>query len=393
MSALPLWAYPLLFLGALALSALLTPVALGFATRHGILDHPAPGKSHTKAVPYLGGAAIVAAFSAALVLGALVDPPSKGLAQLAALLGMALVLAVVGLADDVRGLPIWLRLAVEVGAGVGVWATGAVMHLAGFPGWADDLVSVAWVVVVTNAFNLLDNMDGLSAGVASIGALGLFGIAVVRGEFLVAALAVALAGCAAGFLRHNFHPARIYMGDAGSLFLGFLLSVLALKLRDNPATRVDVAALVAVLGVALFDTALVVTSRVAHRRSPFMGGQDHTSHRLVHLGLPVRAAVGVVYGTAALLAGIGVVLGQASSSVHIAGIVVLAIAGIVALAMLALVPVYGDSLDERMSAGLLGRAVRGGRAWTSSAGLPDAPARDLQAGLERRGEAAPDGSA
>jgi hypothetical protein len=107
----------------------------------------------------------------------------------------------------------------------------------------------------------------------------------------------------------------------------------------------------------------------------------------------VRAAVGVVYGTAALLAGIGVVLGQASSSVHIAGIVVLAIAGIVALAMLALVPVYGDSLDERMSAGLLGRAVRGGRAWTSSAGLPDAPARDLQAGLERRGEAAPDSSA
>jgi UDP-GlcNAc:undecaprenyl-phosphate GlcNAc-1-phosphate transferase len=354
MTAMPLWAYALLFLGSVTLSGLLTPLALNFAIRHGVLDSLTPRTSLAKAIPYLGEAAIVVAFAVALMVGASVNPPSAGLGQLAALLGLALVLAVVGLVDDVRGLPIWLRLGIELGAGVGVCATGILAHLAGFPAWSDDLLTIGWVVVVTNAFSLLDNTEGLSAGVAAISALGLFGIAVLHGEFLVAALAIALAGCAVGLLRHSFHPARTHLGDTGSLFVGFLLAVLALKLRGNPATRVHVAALVAVLGVALFDTALVVVSRLSHRRSPFTGSQDHTSHRLVHLGLPMRVAVGVVYATAAALAGIGVALSQAGSAIHTGGILLLAAAGTATLAMLALVPVYGDRVDQRIRGGPAG---------------------------------------
>ncbi len=165
----------------------------------------------------------------------------------------------------------------------------------------DAVVTVLWVAGVTNAFNLLDNMDGLSAGVSVIAALSIFGIAWLQHRYLVAALAIALAGCAAGFLRSNFHPARIYMGDAGSLFLGFTISVLLLTLRANAPTRVGVAVILAVPGVALFDTTLVMVSRVAHKRNPFSGGQDHTSHRLVYLGLSVRKAVGLTYLVGAAL--------------------------------------------------------------------------------------------
>src|SRR3954447_7758722 len=126
----------------------------------------------------------------------------------------------------------------------------------------DLLITIVWVVGVTNAFNLLDNMDGLSAGVAALGALTFFVLAVLNGQYLVAALAVAVAGCAVGFLRHNFHPAKIYMGDAGSLFLGFLLSVIGLRLRLPDAPQLTALFVpVVVLGIALFDTSLVTVAR------------------------------------------------------------------------------------------------------------------------------------
>ena len=232
MSSLPLWGYGVVLVGSLVLSLVLVPVALAVAVRFGVLDHPGPAKGHTKAVPYLGGAAIVVAFAAVVLVGNALDPPPSGLPQLAGFLGLGVLLALVGLVDDLRGgLSPLLRLVLEAGAAVAVWAMGSDAHLAGVPSAVDALVSVVWIVGVTNAFNLLDNMDGLSAGTAIIAALSIFGIALLQQRYLVAALALALAGCATGFLRANFHPAKIYMGDAGSLFLGFVLAVLLLKLR------------------------------------------------------------------------------------------------------------------------------------------------------------------
>ena len=212
-------------------------------------------------MPYLGGAAIVLSFALVVVVGNVVDPPPSGLDQLAGFLGLGVLLAVVGLVDDLsKGLSPWLRLVVETGAGVGVWWLGISPHLAGVPRPVDALVTVVWVVGITNAFNLLDNMDGLSAGVAVVAALAIFGVALLQDRYLVSALALALAGCAAGFVRANFHPAKIYMGDAGSLFLGFVLAVLLLKLRANAPTRVPLAVIIAVPGVAIFDTTLVTVS-------------------------------------------------------------------------------------------------------------------------------------
>lgn len=334
MAQVPLWVYLGVLVGTLAVSAVLTPLALALALHRSVLDHPGPAKSHTEAVPYLGGAAIAVAFSGAVGVMALVEHPASGLGTLGVILSVAVGLALLGLADDLYKLPVWLRLLAEAGAGVALWTQGVTLHLAGVTHVLDAPASVVFVVVVTNAVNLLDNMDGLAAGLVVVASLGFFGIAVLNGDFLVAALAVALAGGAGGFLWHNFHPARIYMGDSGSLFLGFLLATLALKLRSNALERVDVAALVSVIGVALFDTTLVVVTRLARRVSPMQGGRDHTSHRLVRRGLGVRATVGSIYAVAVVLSGLGILLDlhPAWRAPALVGLVVVGVAGLAVLA-------------------------------------------------------------
>jgi UDP-GlcNAc:undecaprenyl-phosphate GlcNAc-1-phosphate transferase len=326
---------------ALVVSLVLTPLAIGVALRLHIFDHPGPAKAHSAAVPYLGGAAIVVSFAVVVLVASVVRPPPSGLPQLAGFLGLAVLLAGVGLLDDLRGgLSPWLRLGLEAGAGLAVWSMGYAAHLPGLPSGLDAAVTVIWVAGVTNAFNLLDNMDGLSAGVTVVVTLSIFGIAWLQQRYLVAALAVALAGCAAGFLRHNFHPARIYMGDAGSLFLGFMVAVLLLKLRTDAPTRVEVAVILAVPGVALFDTTLVMVSRVRHKRSPFKGGQDHTSHRLVYLGLSVRQAVITTYLAGIVLGGVAVAMEQLGPAARIVGVIGLLVAAALVAIPLTRAPVY-----------------------------------------------------
>ena len=199
------------------------------------------------------------------------------------------------------------------------------------------------MVGITNAFNLLDNMDGLAAGQAALCALTLFAIAAANGQFLVAALAIGLAGCASGFLRHNFHPARIYMGDGGALFLGFLIAYLGIKLRFESSVSESFLIPVLACAVPILDTTLVTVSRLATGRSPFQGGQDHVSHRLVRSGLPVPVAVGLTYFASASVG----VLCFVMSRVDPASAWILAI--LIALPMfsggvlMAMVPVYPES--------------------------------------------------
>lgn len=344
MSSLPAWGYLVVLVASLLLSLVLVPVAIAIALRFGFFDHPGPAKSHSQAVPYLGGAAIVVSFAIVVVAGNVLDPPPSGLPQLAGFLGVGVALAVVGLLDDLLGgITVLIRLGLEVGAGVAVWSMGSSTHLAGVPGPVNAVITVAWVVGITNAFNLLDNMDGLSAGTVVIAAFAIFGVASLQHRYLVSALAMALAGCAAGFLRANFHPARIYMGDAGSLFLGFVMAVLLLKLRADAPTRVPVAVILAIPAVAIFDTGLVTVSRLAHRRSPFRGGQDHTSHRLVRRGMSVPVAVGTIYAAGALSGGAAVLMSQLGSAPRIIGVIGLLIVAALAAVPLVRVPVYEAS--------------------------------------------------
>ncbi len=336
------------FIGSALLTSVLVPVAMRVAVRRGILDHPGGYKQQASPVPYLGGVAIVVAFSVAVLAAAVLRPPVTGLGELALIMGLALALSLVGLVDDLRSLGPWPRLVLMIGAAVWLWSAGVGVQLFDQP-VLDAVLTVVWIVGITNAFNLLDNMDGLTAGVAAIAATSFFVIASVNGQFLVAVLSVGLAGCAVGFLRHNFHPARIYMGDAGSVYLGFLLAVLGIKLRFDAPREVTFVVPIIVLGVAIFDTTLVTVTRLAYRLNPMKGGRDHTSHRLVFVGMPVPVAVGLIYAGGVALGWLALVMSRIDDSVTVYALtgLTVAVAACVGVA-LGTVPVHERSRRRRM---------------------------------------------
>ena len=336
------WAYAGAFCVSLLLALIFTPLALRVALRREVLDHPGDYKAQQSPVPYLGGLAIVLSFAIAILIATVINPPPGGYQQLAVLLGMGAILSLMGLFDDLRGLPPFLRFAIEIGAAYAAWASGVGVTLFDSP-VANAALTIFWIVGITNAFNLLDNMDGLSGGIAAIGAGFFFVLAAMSGQTAVAALSIALCGCALGFLRSNFYPARIYMGDAGSLFLGFMLAVIGIKLRFETPREITFLVPVLVLGVAIFDTSLVTVSRLLHRRSPFAGGRDHISHRLVYVGIPVRAAVSLVYAGGVALGWLAIAVSRTDrvTAFILMGLVVTV--GLFAGTMLGAIPVYETS--------------------------------------------------
>ena len=297
-------------------------------------------------MPYLGGLAIVAAFARhGRASRRSCGRRCSGRGELFVVLGLAVLLAFVGLLDDLASLSPVFRLVVEVGAGLAVWAVGGGIDLFG-PGVTDAAITVVWVVGITNAFNLLDNMDGLSSGVAAIAAGWIFVIAVAertvpRGR----RSAIGLAGCAIGFLRHNFHPARIYMGDAGALFLGFMLAYLGMKLRFDAPTSTTFLVPILIMGVPIFDTTLVTVTRLRRGVSPFVGGRDHTSHRIVRRGLPVPAAVVLIYTIGICLGMVAFVVSRIDrTSAYVLTAAVLILAGLSGV-LLSLVPADDDGAE------------------------------------------------
>ena len=300
--------YGAAFLIPLAVTLVLTPAAAGLALHLGVMDRPGEHKAHVEATPYLGGLALALGL---VVAGLVVGSTAQ---QAAVIAGCAVVVFGLGLLDDLRGLGPGVKVGVEAALAVVLWFAEV---RAGFFGIrALDLVlTVVWVVGITNAVNLSDNMDGLASGIAAIAAVAYFAIAAPQGDFLVAAFAIALAGASLGFLRHNFPPARIFLGDAGSLLLGFLLATLGLLLDldvSNDALRIGVQMLI--LGVPVFDTVLVVVMRRRAGRPVTQGGRDHASHRLAALGLSGRQVALVVYAAQVACSSIAVVAVNAPGS-------------------------------------------------------------------------------
>lgn len=306
-------AYLAVFAVALCGALAATPLARRVALRLDIVDHPGGRKAHHAPMPYLGGLAIYGAFMLFL-LGIAVHSPNDHtpLKQAVAMVAGATLMVVLGLLDDRFSLPPLLRLGGQFLAAVLLFVSGIHFHFNHFS-WLDAPVSVLWVIGITNAFNLLDNMDGLSVGTAAIGCSYFFVLAELQQhrQILVATMAVALAGACLGFLYYNFNPARIFMGDAGSLFLGFMLSVVGLKINMNGFPNLHLVNFfvpIVVLGVPIFDTTLVTVSRLRRHVPVSRGGRDHTSHRLVLLGLTVREAVMTVYLAAGALGLAGILL-------------------------------------------------------------------------------------
>ena len=298
--------YLAVFFTSSVLCLFLVPLVIRLSWRTGSLDHPGGYKRQKSPVPYLGGLAIVVAFSTAVMAASFIRPPVAGHRELNVLLATALTLAVIGLLDDLKNLSPWVRTVVETGCGIVIWSLGVGVSLTGVD-LVDFALTVLWVVGITNAVNLLDNMDGLAAGVVSIACASYFVIAVIGGQFLVATLSAGAVGCAVGFLRSNRYPARIYMGDGGALFLGFLVAYLGLKLKVAGDGYHTFLVPVLVCSIAILDTSVVVVARLQSRRSPFQGGRDHISHRLVSIGLPVPVAVGVIHLAAVVVGAFAVI--------------------------------------------------------------------------------------
>jgi len=223
----------------------------------------------------------------------------------------ATLLAIVGLLDDRRSLSPWVRLAAQVVAGAIVAAVGIQVDLFPWPA-LNVLITLFWIVGITNALNLMDNMDGLAAGVASVAGLFFLTLSSSTGQGLVAALAAAVAGASLGFLYYNISPAMVFMGDAGSLLLGFTLAVVGIKYTPTelPLGSTWMVPIV-VLGLPIFDTTLVTYARWRARRPIFRGGGDHTSHRLARLGLGATRAVLTLYVVAVTLGSLTIFLTRA----------------------------------------------------------------------------------
>lgn len=278
-------------------SYLLTPFARLLAVRLGYLDYPKDNKVHAHPTPLLGGIAIFAAFLIAVLTKAPLVSSNiiKGM-----LLGGG-ILFIIGLIDDRMGMMPNFKLFGQFLAALVVIKSGLRV---GFLGnyHLSIIFTYIWIIGITNSFNLLDNMNGLAAGIAGISA-SFFGIiSYMNGETVLSALSFALAGSAFGFLRHNFPKADIFMGDSGSLLLGYVLAATAIMGSwKTPLLTTSLMVPVLILGYPIFDTTLVFIIRILEKRSIFQGGKDHSSHRLALLGLKRYKTVLVAYAICLLL--------------------------------------------------------------------------------------------
>lgn len=275
---------------AFALTFLLTPVVRLLAVRCGWVAVPAEDRWGKRVTARLGGVAMFAGFLGAVLLWLPLTPATTGL-----LIGAVSVFTL-GLWDDIRRLPPYTKLVGQLLIGC-VVVTGPVRLVLPYWSWVAIPLSILWFVLVMNAFNLLDNMDGLAAGVGAIAA----GFCIFHGirtdHWVVATFAAIVAGVCLGFLRYNFFPAKVFMGDSGSHLLG--LSLAALALMGSAARSTQLISVLAVpmlvLAVPIFDTCFVTVQRLLNKQHPFVGGTDHVSHRLAILGLSTRQTVLTLY--------------------------------------------------------------------------------------------------
>ena len=307
----------ILGVAAFAMTGLLTWPVRALAIRLGAMDAPNMArKTQVEPVPYLGGVAIALGITittlAAVYVGGNKSGENAGqLKDLAlTILLPALLLGAMGLIDDLRSLSPWPRLIAQSVVGTVVALVIVNAGTTGTPFGTSTLntaVTIFWIVGICNSINFFDNLDGAAAGAVAIAALGVFFIALDRGQELVSALSIVTAGATIGFLMWNKSPAKIYMGDAGALFLGIIISVLTIRL--NPGIEPIWKSLtipVILLAVPLLDTCVAVFSRISRRVSPLTGGKDHLSHRLVRAGLSRRLAAVSLWGASGVCAVIAI---------------------------------------------------------------------------------------
>ena len=300
--------YFLLFVSTFVVVGFLTPVMRKIAISKKIYDTPnSAHKTHKEPVPYLGGVAIIIGVILVSYGVAIIDGfDSKNFLLMTSVLAPALVLGAIGFWDDLRNLRPAPRLAIQSAAGLFTAWILISQNTLGTPTEStiiDVLITSIWIVGICNSINFFDNLDGGAAGTVAVTSIALFVLAFQGQQFLIAALSAVTAGSTIGFLLWNKSPARIYMGDAGALFLGVLIATLTIRLQpDTEVMWTSLATPALLLAVPILDTCVAVLSRIKRGISPLQGGHDHLSHRLVRGGLSRRTAAFSLWGLSAFFA-------------------------------------------------------------------------------------------
>jgi UDP-GlcNAc:undecaprenyl-phosphate GlcNAc-1-phosphate transferase len=293
----------------------ITPVFRSIARKLKILDYPGGRKLQANPVAYLGGLAIITPITLGsfLLLFTSLSIDLKQQLYLGLILP-ALAIAFIGLIDDIYQLPPWPRFLSQSAVGVitsfMLYLSGAGVEIFGNQ-LLNSVATIFWVVTIINALNFIDNMDGLATSISIVASLAMFTLAYLSNQYLVAALSLAIFASCLGFLFWNKRPASIYLGDAGALYLGFLLAAISIRIDlDNDSAPIRALVLILILAIPVIDTTQVVVSRIAKGQSPFQGGRDHISHLLLNRGLSQRAVLFILTSFAILFAGVAIFLAE-----------------------------------------------------------------------------------
>ena len=306
--------YFLLFISSYVLVGILTPLMRRIAISKEILDRPNSNhKSHTSPTPYLGGVAIaigvlIVTYSALIMSGA----GANNFWLVTSLLGPAVVIGLIGLWDDIKNLHPLPRFIGQSIAGVVVASLLIFTNNLGNPTGStllDVLITILWIVGICNSINFFDNLDGGAAGTTAISAIAISILTLSNGQTFLASLSLVVAGATLGFLIWNKSPARIYMGDAGALFLGVLIATLTIRLNPETDSRSTSFAIpILLLAIPILDTTVAVISRLRRGVSPFQGGKDHLSHRLIRAGLSRKVTAALLWLLSAIFSVIAIII-------------------------------------------------------------------------------------
>lgn len=334
----------LILLTSTFMTAFIIPFLRRIAIENDLVDKPDERKIHREITPRVGGIAIVISFFTAVVLAYSLfraDLTDSILSLTGICIGGVLIFSV-GLLDDIKGLNAQKKFPGQILSALALVPFGfliktleipfiGTLHLGFFFGLA---LTIFWVVGITNAFNLIDGMDGLASGVVAIASITLAILSILSGKLLMAIVLIAVMGSTLGFLWHNWHPAMIFMGDCGAMFLGFLLAAVSIELSYKSTTASAIFVPILAFGLPIIDTISAISRRLWHRKPLFSADKEHIHHKLLDAGFTVKQAVLILYGVCVLLGVTALVTTMVRSSIAVGIVLFVALAAIVSVTAL-----------------------------------------------------------